>query len=113
MSTKERGPYAKSVEVKRGILEACIAAFGSGGFHGASMAEIARRAGISHTGLLYHFPQKEALLTAVLEMQDQRAAAYLEKNDQARPILRFAYVAWLVRCRIVKSNEASSSWRRC
>jgi AcrR family transcriptional regulator len=72
--------YAKSAAVKRGILDACVAAFGENGFHGASMAEIARRAGISHTGLLHHFPRKEDLLTAVLSMQDARTARFLEEH---------------------------------
>lgn len=77
MTGSQRGSYAKSIQVKRGILEACVAAFGESGFHGVSMAEIARRAGISHTGLVHHFPDKESILTALLAMQDARAAQYL------------------------------------
>jgi AcrR family transcriptional regulator len=77
MTKRERGPYAKSIEVRRSILEACTSAFGESGFHGVSMAEIARRAGISHTGLLHHFPTKEVLLTAVLTMQDARTEQFL------------------------------------
>jgi AcrR family transcriptional regulator len=77
MTGTERGAYAKSALVKRSILEACVTAFGESGFHGATMAEVARRAGISHTGLLHHFPTKQALLTAVLTMQDARAARIL------------------------------------
>lgn len=69
--------YAKTAAVRRGILDACLTIFGESGFHGASMAEIARRAGISHTGLLHHFPRKEDLLMAVLELQDERSAGYL------------------------------------
>lgn len=76
-----RGPYVKSMKVKRGILEACVTAFGESGFYGVSMAEIARRAGISHTGLLHHFPSKELLLTSVLSMLDARAAHYLEQHS--------------------------------
>lgn len=72
--------YAKTAAVRRGILDACLSIFGESGFHGASMAEIARRAGISHTGLLHHFPRKEDLLMAVLELQDERSADYLAKN---------------------------------
>ncbi|WP_404429879.1 TetR/AcrR family transcriptional regulator [Microbacterium lacus] len=45
------------------------------------MAEIARRAGISHTGLLHHFPRKESLLTAVLDLQDQHSAQYLATHS--------------------------------
>lgn len=76
-----RGAYAKSIEVKRGILEACVAGFGESGFHGISMAEVARRAGISHTGLVHHFPDKEAILAALLTMQDARAAQYLADHS--------------------------------
>lgn len=77
--------YAKTAEVRRGIVDACLTIFGESGFHAASMAEIARRAGISHTGLLHHFPRKEDLLTAVLDLQDERSAAYLEANAALSP----------------------------
>lgn len=73
--------YAKTAEVRKTIVDACLLAFGESGFHGASMAEIARRAGISHTGLLHHFPRKESLLTAVLDRQDQHSADYLRAHD--------------------------------
>jgi AcrR family transcriptional regulator len=49
------------------------------------MAEIARRAGISHTGLLHHFPRKETLLTAVLELQDERSARFLQEHGTFGP----------------------------
>jgi len=77
--------YAKTAGVRRTIVIACAAAFGESGFHGASMAEIARRAGISHTGLLHHFPRKENLLTAVLELQDERSARFLQEHGTLGP----------------------------
>lgn len=77
--------YAKSAGVRQSIIAACSAAFGESGFHGASMAEIARRAGISHTGLLHHFPRKEDLLTAVLQLQDERSATYLADHGTFGP----------------------------
>ena len=73
--------YAKTAAVKAGIIDACLSAFGEAGFHGVSMAEVARRAGVSHTGLTHHFPRKEDLLTAVLERQDVRAAEFLRVHD--------------------------------
>lgn len=78
--------YAKTPEVRRGILDACLAAFSDSGFHGASMAEIARRAGISHTGLLHHFPRKGDLLTAVLDLQDQHSADFLRSHATLAPL---------------------------
>jgi AcrR family transcriptional regulator len=82
MPPAQRGPYAKSAEVKRAILEACVSAFGESGFHGVTMAEIARRAEISHTGLVHHFPDKQTILTALLVMQDERAARFLEEHSE-------------------------------
>jgi len=76
--------YAKSAAVRQAIISACSAAFATSGFHGASMAEIARRAGISHTGLVHHFPRKEDLLTAVLGLQDERSAKYLADHRATR-----------------------------
>ncbi|MFC5125415.1 TetR/AcrR family transcriptional regulator [Pseudoclavibacter helvolus] len=39
------------------------------------MREIAVEAGMSHTGVLHHFPDKAALLETLLERRGQRAAA--------------------------------------
>ncbi|MFJ2211136.1 TetR/AcrR family transcriptional regulator [Streptomyces sp. NPDC101062] len=80
-----RGPYAKSAEVRRRILEACADAFGETGFYGATMKDIAKRAAISHTGLLHHFARKEDLLIAVLELRDEHGARFLESADAIDP----------------------------
>lgn len=85
-----RGPYAKSAATKRAILDACITAFGETGFHGVSMAEISRRAAISQTGLLHHFPSKEILLRSVLALLDLRTARYIQEHadhDDGDPLL--------------------------
>jgi AcrR family transcriptional regulator len=78
MASGNRGPYAKTAAVRRRVLEACVDAFGETGFYGATMKDIAKRAGISHTGLLHHFPRKEDLLLGVLELRDERGTAFLE-----------------------------------
>lgn len=43
------------------------AAFVESGYNGTSLRDVAARAGLSHTGLLHHFPDKPALLEAVLD----------------------------------------------
>lgn len=73
--TPPRKQYAKSAAIRQRAIEACIEAFGVSGFHGATMKDIAARADMSHTGLLHHFPTKEALLVAVLEYRDARITA--------------------------------------
>ncbi|MEH0421386.1 hypothetical protein [Streptomyces sp. B21-083] len=38
-----RGSYAKTAEVRQKILDACVEAFGAGGFHGATMKGTPRK----------------------------------------------------------------------
>ena len=68
-STAPRG-YAKGRATRRQILDEAMTLFGEMGYRSASLREIAARCGISHPGLLHHFPSKEALLGAVLERRD-------------------------------------------
>lgn len=48
------------------ILDAGLDIFSTVGLHGASLDQIAERAGLSKTNLLYYFPSKEELYIAVL-----------------------------------------------
>jgi AcrR family transcriptional regulator len=83
--TTGRGPYAKTAEVRRKILEACADAFGGAGFHGSSTKDIAQRAGISHTGLRHHFPTKEDLLIALLELRAEHSTEVLTALNARTP----------------------------
>ncbi|QJW37968.1 TetR/AcrR family transcriptional regulator [Cellulosimicrobium protaetiae] len=62
--------YAKGRAKREEILQASIVLFGEVGYHAASLREIASRVGMSHPGLLHHFPTKVALLEAVLDHRD-------------------------------------------
>ena len=48
------------------LLDAAVAEFGSYGYHGASMARIAKRAGTAHGTVYLHFADKDDLLQAAL-----------------------------------------------
>ncbi len=63
--------YAKGRLRREEILDTARALFGEVGYRSASLREIAARCGISHPGLLHHFPSKEALLEAVLRRRDE------------------------------------------
>ncbi|UJP39020.1 TetR/AcrR family transcriptional regulator [Cellulomonas palmilytica] len=65
-----RRGYARGRATREEILEAALVLFGEVGYHTASLREIAARVGISHPGLLHHFPSKAALLEAVLQRRD-------------------------------------------
>lgn len=62
--------YAKGRAKREEILQVAITMFGEVGYHSASLREISARVGLSHPGLLHHFPTKVALLEAVLEHRD-------------------------------------------
>ena len=77
---RRRGPGRPRVgsENKRErILNEAIALFGSHGYAGTSLADIAAASDISKAGLLHHFSSKEELFAQVLERRDRRDRAGL------------------------------------
>ncbi|WP_243399903.1 TetR/AcrR family transcriptional regulator [Arthrobacter glacialis] len=70
-----RGPYAKSEERRRSILDAAHAVFAAKGYSGGSLQDVADHASMSQTSLLHHFPSKRELLMAVLERRDEITGA--------------------------------------
>jgi len=77
VAVETRG-YAKGRATRRQIVEEATALFAEVGYRSASLREIAARCGISHTGLLHHFPSKQLLLAAVLERRDEVDREWLE-----------------------------------
>ncbi len=75
--------YAKGRRRREQIVTAAAAVYADAGYDGASLREIAKRAGISHAGLLYHFPSREALLAAVLERRDRQDAGRGNPDEPA------------------------------
>ncbi len=55
------------------ILDAAVAAFTEKGFNGSSLRDIAGRAGMSHNGVLHHFPDKAGILEAILDRRIERS----------------------------------------
>jgi AcrR family transcriptional regulator len=52
------------------ILRIAMETFATRGYHNASLAEIAERAGLTQAGVLHYFRSKAGLLTGVLELRD-------------------------------------------
>lgn len=71
MTGEERRGYAKGRAKRVEILDQAMSLFGEAGYRGASLRVLATRCGISHPGLLHHFPTKGSLLLAVLEHRDE------------------------------------------
>jgi AcrR family transcriptional regulator len=68
--TPRRGPYAKSAERRRSIVEAAFWVFATKGYLAGSLQDVADRVGMSQTSLLHYFPTKSDLLIAALDWRD-------------------------------------------
>lgn len=88
MTVETQRGYAKGRAKRRQILDQAMALFGEVGYRGASLREIAARCGLSHAGLLHHFPTKQSLLLAVLEHRDEVDGARLASGGTGLVILR-------------------------
>ncbi|SMG10041.1 TetR/AcrR family transcriptional regulator [Agreia pratensis] len=67
----------KGEQTKNAILTAAEQLFAESGYRGASLANIAERAGVTQSGLLHHFNSKDELLVAVLEQHNRDDDALL------------------------------------
>ncbi|MCI2957050.1 TetR/AcrR family transcriptional regulator [Agromyces atrinae] len=85
---KARGTYAKTGLKKAAILDAALAVFAKSGYRSGSIREVAENVGMSEAGLLHHFPNKSALLSAVLDLRDQRSYEFvpLDSTDPHRAL---------------------------
>ncbi|MER7810874.1 TetR/AcrR family transcriptional regulator [Streptomyces sp900116325] len=70
-------PRTKGERTRARILDSATELFSCSGFNGVSLREIAAHAGLTHAGLLHHFPGKESLLLEVLSRRDRADAAGL------------------------------------
>jgi AcrR family transcriptional regulator len=84
-----RGPYAKSLQTRKVILDAALEVFAQSGYRSGSLRDVAARVDMSEAGLLHHFPNKSALLAAVLEHRDEHSNEQFEFDRAAgRPALQ-------------------------
>ncbi|MFD0901846.1 TetR/AcrR family transcriptional regulator [Actinomadura sediminis] len=71
-----KGP-TKGERTRATILDSATELFSRSGFHAVSLRDIAAHAGLTHAGLLHHFPGKEDVLIKVLGRRDRADAAML------------------------------------
>lgn len=78
-------------------LTAALEAFLEFGYHGATMRDIARRAGLSVPGVYHYYASKQAMLVAILDvtMADLLARSSAARSEGRDPVERFAL---LVEC---------------
>lgn len=70
-SRPQKSVSAKGMARRQRIVDAATRLVARNGSRGTNLAEIAAEAGVSQSGLLYHYASKEALLNAVLDRRDE------------------------------------------
>ena len=75
--------HDRAVARRDQVLCAAAACFRDRGFHGASMAELARRAGMSVGHIYHYFENKEAIVEAIVERDLARSLAFLDELARA------------------------------
>jgi len=98
----------------RQLLDAALSVFSRKGFKGTTTKEIAAEAGVAEAVIFQHFPSKEALYNAVLELnlgaweteQDAEAIhGYMDRSDDEGLIRNFIL-------RILNSYRANAAFHR-
>lgn len=84
---------ARSAETRARILDAATAAFVGDGIAAVSLRDVAGLAGVTHPGLLRHFPSKDALLGAVVDRVDRANAEWIDEAELAPGTLGMAALA--------------------
>lgn len=66
---------ARNADPRRALLDASLDLITAEGLEGFSMREVARRAGVSHQAPYHHFPDREAILAAIVAEGFERLRA--------------------------------------
>lgn len=88
---------------RREILDAAVDIFGSKGYAGGTLQDIADQVGMTHAGILHHFGSKDQLLLEVLVHRDETDVADLEGQHIPDGILFFRH---LVRTAFMNARRA-------
>ncbi|MGK9235629.1 TetR/AcrR family transcriptional regulator [Inquilinus limosus] len=82
MSGTAATPPSAREEKRRRILEAAYGCFARRGFHGTGMAEICEAAGMSAGNLYRYFPNKEAMIAALVDAEREETAALFRAVEE-------------------------------
>jgi AcrR family transcriptional regulator len=82
---RRRSQSERRAETVEALLDATITAITEIGYHGATVAEICRRAGVSDGALFHHFATRvDLVLNALERMTEERISSYIEFADSIR-----------------------------
>ncbi|GAA5088043.1 hypothetical protein GCM10025760_09970 [Microbacterium yannicii] len=79
--TQKRGPYARTLVRRRHIAAVVLQLVDEVGPESLTTSQVAERSNTPETTVLYHFPTRDDLLVAALELADEQGAAAGHVDD--------------------------------
>jgi AcrR family transcriptional regulator len=79
--SRKRGPYARTLVRRRHISAAVLQLVDEVGPEALTTSQVAERSKTPETTVLYHFPSRDDLLVAALELADEQGAAEGHVDD--------------------------------
>jgi AcrR family transcriptional regulator len=85
---RNRGPYTDPMDSpprtsQERILSAAKQVFAAHGYRGGSLNDVANLAGYTRAGLLHHYPSKQAVLLALLDLRDERLGTRDSREEES------------------------------
>lgn len=80
-TVKRRSDPERAQNRRNQVLEAAAVCFARSGFHGASMSEISKEAGMSAGHIYNYFDSKDAIIMAFVDLQSEHVMTQLRELD--------------------------------
>lgn len=90
-------PSDRTLNRRQQVLEAAAECFRRSGFHGASMAQIAKAAGMSPGHIYNLFENKDAIIAAIVERDRDEIVQNITEGEQAEDLLN-DMLQWVDQC---------------
>ena len=87
MSTQAERPNRKTDRTQQ-VLDAAAKCFVHNGFHGTSMAELAKQAGMSVGHIYHYFENKEAIIAAIVRREADRQLDRFRELRQEKDVVK-------------------------
>lgn len=84
---RHRRTTPKGAEARSRVITEATRVFARDGYRSGSLSTIAEAAGLTQQGLLHYFPNKAALVLAVVSERERRTAEVMEERDDQETVL--------------------------
>ena len=108
LTEKKHPDQERASSRRKQVLDAAECCFKRSGFHGASMAEISKAAGMSAGHIYNYFDGKEAIIAAFVQQNVERISALMHDLEQSADPLQ-KILDDMERC--VRENLDSVTWK--